>query len=66
MDIQWWLFKDAFLNMAKNVMGVDNDPLYYVIKLDQPAVWLPLNAFEHHMYQLPHTGAVYNRDNKMV
>ena len=52
--------------MAKNVMGVDNDPLYYVIRPDQLAGWVPPNDFEHRMYQLPHTGDVYNTDKKMV
>ena len=52
--------------MAKNVMGVDNDPLYYVIRPDHLAGWFPPNAFEQQMYQLPHTGAVYKRDKKMV
>ena len=66
MDLKWWPFKEAFLNMARNVMGVDNDPLYYVVRPDQMAGWVPPNAFEQIMYQLPHTGAVYNRDKKMV
>ena len=52
--------------MAKNVMGVYNYPLYYVIRPDQPAVWVPLNASEQQMYELPHNGAVYKRDNKIV
>ena len=47
-------------------MGVDKDPLYYVISPDQPEGWVPLNAFEQRMYQLPHTGDVYNRDKKML
>ena len=29
MDLKWWPFKEAFLNMANNLTGVDNDPLYY-------------------------------------
>ena len=45
MNLQWWQFKDAFLNMAKNLMGVDNNPLSYVIRPDQLAGWVPLNAF---------------------
>ena len=53
-------------NMAKNVMGVDNDPLYYSIMPDQPAGWVPPNAFAQQMYQLTHTRAVYNSDKKMV
>ena len=27
MDLNWFPFKGAFLNMAKDLMGVDNDPL---------------------------------------
>ena len=65
MDQKWWPFKEEVLNMAKNLMGVDNNPLYYVISPDQPAVWVLPNAFEQRMYQLPHTGAVYNRDKKI-
>ena len=57
MDHKWWHFKEAFLSMAKNLMGLDNDPLYYVIIPDQPAGWIPLNAFEQQMYQLPDTVA---------
>ena len=45
MDLKWWPFKEAFSNMFKNVMGVNSYPLYYVIRLDQPAGWVPLNAF---------------------
>ena len=52
--------------MAKNVMGVDNKPLYCVIRPDQPKGWVPQNSFEQWMYQLPHTRAVYNRDKKMI
>ena len=63
MDLKWWPFKEALLNMTKNIMRVDKDPLYYVIRPDQPADWVPPNAFEKRMYQLPHTGDVYNRDN---
>ena len=37
MDLTLWPFKEAFLNMAKNVMGVDIDPLYYVIRTDNRA-----------------------------
>ena len=48
--------------MAKNVMGVDNDPIYYAIITDQTAGWVPPNSFDQRMYQLPHTGDVYNRD----
>ena len=43
------------------MMGVDNDPLYYLISQDQPAGWVPQNAFEQRMYQLTHTGDMYNR-----
>ena len=53
-------------NMANNVMGVDNDPLYYVISPNQPVGWIPPNSFEQQMYQLTHNGYVYNKDNKMV
>ena len=66
MDLKWWPFKETFLNMAQNVMGVDNNPLYYVIRPDEPAGWVPPNAFEQRMYQFPHTGSVCNRDKKMV
>ena len=66
MDLKWWPFKEALLNMTKNLMRVDNDPLYYVRRPDQPADWVPPNAFEKRMYQLPHTGDVYNRYKKMV
>ena len=52
--------------MAKNVMGVDNDPLYYVIRKDHPEWWVPPTAFKQRMYQLPYTCPVYNRDKKMV
>ena len=52
--------------MAKNVMGVDNYPLCYVIRPDHLVLWVPLDAFEQQMYQLPHTGAMYNRDKKMA
>ena len=66
MELKWWPFKEALLNTAKNVMGVDNNPSYDLIRPDQPADWVPPNAFDQWMYQLPHTGDVYNRDKKMV
>ena len=66
MDLKGWPFKEAFLNMANNIMGIDNNPLYYVISPDQLENWVPPNAFDQRMYQLPHTGTVYNRDNQMV
>ena len=34
VDLKWWPFKEEFLNMAKTVMGVDNEPPYYVIRTD--------------------------------
>ena len=49
MDLKWWPFKEALLNMAKNEVEVDNDPLYYVIRPDQPAGWVPPNAFNQQM-----------------
>ena len=52
--------------MAKNVMGLDNDPLYYLIRMNQSEGCFPSNDFEQQMYQLPHTGNVYNREKKMV
>ena len=52
--------------MAKNMMGVDKDLLYYVIRPDHPEGWVPPNILEQKMYQLSHTGAVYNRDKKIV
>ena len=66
MDLKGWPFKEAFLNMANHVMGVDNNRIYDVIRPDQPSVWVPPNAFEQRMYQLPHTGDVCNRDKQMV
>ena len=66
MDLKLCPFKEALLNMAKNLMAVDNNPLYYVISMDQPGGWVPPNAFEQRMQQLPQTGDVYNRDKKMV
>ena len=44
----------------------DIDPLYYVIRLDQPVGWVPPNDFEQWIYQLPHTGTVYNIKKKIV
>ena len=66
VDLKWWPFKEEFLNMAKTVMGVDNEPPYYVIRTDQPVGWVPQNAIDQRMYQLPHTKYVYNMDKKMV
>ena len=66
IDLKWRPLKDALLNLSTNVMGVDNDPLYYVIRPDHPAGWVPPNAFEKRMYQLPHTGTVYYREKKML
>ena len=66
MGLKLWSFEEAFFNMDKNVMGVDNDPLYYAISPDHPEVWVPPNSLEQRVYQLPHTGAVYNRDKKIV
>ena len=66
MEIKWWPFKESLLNMSKNIMGVDNDPLYYIIRPDHPAGLVSPNSFKQRMYQLPHTRAVYNRENKMV
>ena len=54
------------IDIAKNIMGVNTDPLYYVISPDQPVGWAPPNSFYQKMYQLPHTGSVYNKDKKMV
>ena len=48
-------------------MGVNNDPLYYVIRSDHPAGgWVPPTAFVQEAYQLSHTGSVYNRYKKIV
>ena len=47
-------------------MGINNDPLYDVIRPDHPSGWVPPNSFEQRMYQMPNTRAVYNRDKKMV
>ena len=66
MDLKLWPCKESFLNMVKNVMRADNDPLYYVIRPDHLAGWFPPNAFEQLMCQLSHSGAVYNGDKKMV
>ena len=52
--------------MVKTLMGSDNDPLYAVIRLDHPEGWVPPNAFEQRVYQMPHTGYVHNRDKKMI
>ena len=52
--------------MAKNVLGVNNDLLYYLIRLDQTSGWVPPNASDQRMYKLAHTGSVYKRDKKMV
>ena len=52
--------------MSKNVMGVNIDPSYSIIRPYHPVGWVPLNPFEKHIYQLPHIGDVYNRDKKMV
>ena len=48
-ELKWWPFKEALLNTAKNVTGANNDPSYDVIRLDQPAGWVPPNAFEQCM-----------------
>ena len=45
MDLKWWTFKESFLNMANNIMGVNNEPLYDVISPVQLSGWVPLNAF---------------------
>ena len=66
MGLKLWPFKEALINMANNVNGVDNYPLYDVINPDQLAGWVPPNSFEQRMYQLPHNGSVYNRENKMI
>ena len=66
MDLKWWPLKKEFLKMANNVIGVDKNPIYYVISTDQPAVWVPPNVFKQKIYQLPHTGAVQNRDKTIV
>ena len=58
MELKRWLLKDEFLNMAKNLMGFDNDPLYSVISPDHLSDWVPPNAFEKWVYQLPHTRVV--------
>ena len=52
--------------MSKNVMWVDNDPLYYVIRPDQISGWVSHNYFDQWMYLPTHTGAVYNRYKKML
>ena len=49
IDLKWRPLKDALLNLSTNVMGVDNDPLYYVIRPDHPAGWVPTNYFEQKM-----------------
>ena len=46
MDLKWWPFKESFINMAKNLMGVKNNSLYYIIRPDQPEGWVPPNSFE--------------------
>ena len=49
MELKRWTFRGEFLNMAKNVMGVYNDPLYDVINPDRPSRWVPPNDFEQRM-----------------
>ena len=66
IDLKCWTFKEALLNMAKNIMVINNDPLYDVISLDQLVGWVLPNSLEQKMCELPHTGDLYKRDNKMV
>ena len=47
-------------------MGINNNPLYYVISLDQLVGWVLPNSFEQKMCELPHTGDLYKRYKKMV
>ena len=49
MDLKCWPFKETFLNMANNVMEVNNNPLYGVIRPDHTAGWVPPNDFEQQM-----------------
>jgi len=66
MDLKWWNFKESFINMTKNVKGVNDDPIYYVIHPSRIAGWVINTMFDIRIYQLPYVWAVYQADKKMV
>jgi hypothetical protein len=68
LDLKWWDWKDAFYSMSKLTLGVDGDPLYYVIREDhehEPG-WVAPNDLERRAEQLSHTGVTYKKDSDLL
>lgn len=65
-DLKWWDWKDGFINMSKLTMGVDNEPLFYVIREDHDPGWVAPNDLEARAAQLPHAGATYKKDSDLL
>lgn len=65
-DLKWWNWKDEFINMSKQIKGVDGEPLYYVIRPDHDDAWEAPNELESRAEQLPLNGVVYERDSALL
>ena len=59
------LCEDAFLNVLSQTIGASSEPLRYVVCDKMPPEELQ-NDDEERMYQLPHEGKGYNKDNQTV
>lgn len=64
--LEWWTFKETFVNMTKVTRGADNDPLYYIIRPDKPEGWTASDEWERRVYQLPQSGPIFDKDNEAV
>ena len=65
----WYDWKDAFEAGMEVCKGVDNDPLFRVIRPEKPATWTVADAksdIERLVYELPLTGITFKQDSKIV
>ena len=68
-DLGWFDWSESFESLCDSTQGVNGVPTSYVIRRDKPAGWTPdqaLTESEKLKYQVPLTGAAYDRDNEVV
>ena len=56
------LCKDAFLNVLSQTISTNGEPLHYIVCDDTPPDKFQ-NDVEERMYQIPHEGEAYDKDN---
>ena len=65
-EMKWWDWKEQFESMLWALTGASNDPLYYVIRPPLAAAGLPPEGRLERVYQVPHHGVTFRRDNERV